>query len=134
MPMYEYKCGKCGLETERLFKHQDRPATIECPCGYEANLLVSAPARTAWSWGDTKWDGFHDRGLNVTLRDANHRKAIMQKRGLRELQDGEVEREVSRAVTAKETHDRQMSTFMKVQSETGSSAVACEQAFGPVPL
>jgi putative FmdB family regulatory protein len=134
MPIYEYKCGKCGLETEQLFKHRDRPATIECPCGYDSDLLFSAPARTAWSWGDTKWDGYHDRGLNLKLRDEAHRKAVMAKRGLREVQDGEVEREIARVTREKEEHDRQVSTFTKVMAETNNVGLAAERAFPPVEV
>lgn len=134
MPVYEYGCTKCNLVTEQLHKHAERPAEIECPCGYEAKLLVSAPARTAWAWGDTKWDGYHDRGLNITLRDQKHRERVMKQRGLREVQEGEVEREIARVTREKEEHDRQVSTFTKVHSETGSTALACEKAFGPVEV
>ena len=91
--------------------------------------LVSAPAKTPWSWGDTVWDGYHDRGLNVTLRDKAHREAVMASRGLREVEDGEVENEIRRATSEKDRHDREMKTFDTVLKDTGSSAIAMEQTF-----
>jgi len=31
MPMYEYKCPKCGHEFDRIVRHADREAPQKCP-------------------------------------------------------------------------------------------------------
>jgi hypothetical protein len=90
------------------------------------------PSKTAWAWGDTQWDGFHDRGLNVTLRDKAHRESIMKQRGLRQVEDGEVEREISRATAEKDNHEAQVAKFQRVLADTGSTAKAMIETF-PTP-
>jgi len=45
MPLYEYRCGKCGKETEVIQSFSEKPLRI-CPhCGARAlKKLMSAPA------------------------------------------------------------------------------------------
>jgi len=44
MPLYEYKCTKCGHEFEALQKAKDKPLEI-CPkCGGPLRKLISSPA------------------------------------------------------------------------------------------
>lgn len=44
MPLYEYKCQKCGKTLEAIRKFADAPLTI-CPhCGGELKKLFSSPA------------------------------------------------------------------------------------------
>lgn len=44
MPLYEYKCQKCGERVEVIQRVSDPPYT-HCPkCGGEMRKLVSAPA------------------------------------------------------------------------------------------
>lgn len=129
MPLYEYRCRSGHLIT-MLRNYQSRLDEVICAtCSQPAGIVVSMPARTSWSWGDTKWDGYHDRGLNVTLRDQKHRERVMKQRGLRELQDGEVEREISRATREQEQHDKNMKTYQTVLQDTGSTAMAMAQTF-----
>lgn len=36
MPMYDYKCPKCGIEFERVVRHDERDTPQTCPdCGHE---------------------------------------------------------------------------------------------------
>jgi hypothetical protein len=128
MPLYEYRC-RSGHEITKLRKYEARLETVVCQCGQQAGIIVSMPAKTAWSWGDTNWDGYHDRGLNMTLRDKTHRDQVMKSRGLREVNDGEVEAEITRATREKEKHDRNMATFQRVLSDTGSHNMAMAQTF-----
>ena len=44
MPLYEYKCHKCGKTFEMLQKFSDEPVTIHADCGGDVEKLVSAPA------------------------------------------------------------------------------------------
>jgi putative FmdB family regulatory protein len=128
MPLYEYACKDGHLSTD-LRKYEDRDAVSNCRCGHPLSRLVSAPAKTAWSWGDSKWDGYHDRGLNMTLRDQKHREQVMRQRGLREVNDGEVENEIRRATSEHEKHERDMNKFQTVLRDTGSTATAMAQTF-----
>ena len=133
MPLYEYKCPVCSTRTEAIRPYTRRDASPLCPgcrsCDQRMTRLVSTPAFTPCSWGDTRWDGLHDRGLNVKLRDRNHRDAIMKKRGLREVQDGEVEAEISRVTSEQAEHDRNIQTYQRVLKDTGSSSIAMAQTF-----
>ena len=44
MPLYEYKCLKCGRHTEKI-ENVDGPHLRKCPhCGGKVEQLVSAPA------------------------------------------------------------------------------------------
>lgn len=44
MPLYEYKCLKCGRKTEKI-ENVDGPHLKKCPhCGGKVESLVSAPA------------------------------------------------------------------------------------------
>jgi putative FmdB family regulatory protein len=44
MPMYEYKCHKCGKVFERIQRFSDPELTVHDDCGGELEKLVSAPA------------------------------------------------------------------------------------------
>lgn len=44
MPLYEYRCTKCGHVFEKIQKFSD-PHVSECPkCGAEIQQVISAPA------------------------------------------------------------------------------------------
>ncbi len=131
MPLYEYRC-RSGHVIMHLRSYKNRQAATKCDCGQAASIIVSAPARTSYKWGDTKWDGFHDRATGVTYRDENHRKRVMAAKGLRELQDGEVEAEQRRVQREHDQHNENVSTYQKVLEDTGSPVKAMEQTF-PTP-
>ena len=44
MPLYEYKCHKCGKKFDALQKFSDSPLTVHEECGGPLERLVSAPA------------------------------------------------------------------------------------------
>jgi putative FmdB family regulatory protein len=44
MPLYEYKCHKCGKKFDVLQKFSDARLTVHEECGGELERLVSAPA------------------------------------------------------------------------------------------
>ena len=44
MPMYEYKCQKCGHVFELIQRFSDAPLTIHEGCGGDLEKVVSAPA------------------------------------------------------------------------------------------
>ena len=44
MPLYEYKCGRCGKTFEVRQKFSDEPLKVHEACGGEVERLLSAPA------------------------------------------------------------------------------------------
>ncbi len=44
MPMYEYKCHKCGQVFELIQRFSDAPLTVHDACGGELEKVISAPA------------------------------------------------------------------------------------------
>ena len=129
MPIYEYRC-RAGHTTERFRKYEASRRPVQCKtCGAGAQLVPSLIAKTASSWGDTEWDGRHDRGLGVTLRDRRHREQLMAARGLREVEEGEVEAEQSRVTAQHERDEQNMKTYQRVLKDTGSTSMAMAQTF-----
>lgn len=43
MPLYEYRCRKCGCQFERIRKFSDPPLTLCEECGGELEMLLSPP-------------------------------------------------------------------------------------------
>jgi putative FmdB family regulatory protein len=44
MPLYEYRCGKCGRQVEELVAASDAEKPVKCPdCGRRMERLLSAP-------------------------------------------------------------------------------------------
>ena len=126
MPLYEYNCRRSGRRVEALRTFEDRK---ECPCGCGASRLISAPAKTALKWGDTAWEGRYDRGLGTTYRSRAHRDQLMDERGLRECEPGEVEAEQRRVSREHAEHERNIATYQRVLEDTGSTAMAMAQTF-----
>lgn len=44
MPLYEYKCHKCGKQFEVMQKFSDDPLKVHEDCGGDVERLLSAPA------------------------------------------------------------------------------------------
>lgn len=44
MPLYEYKCHRCGKNFEVIQKFADAPLTVHEECGGEVERLLSTPA------------------------------------------------------------------------------------------
>lgn len=129
MPLYEYKCSTCGSRTETIRSFTRRDELPSCACRGAMLRCVSAPSKTPWSWGDTSFDGFRDRGLGTTIVSKKHRELLMKQKGLREVEDGEVEAEIRTVTAAAEKHDREMETYKKVFKATGSHTAAIDQTF-----
>jgi len=131
MPLYEYRCTSeaCGATQERLRPFAERDAVPLCLCGQTTKRTVTAAARTASQWGDSFWDGRRDRGLRTTLVSKKHRDAVMKQRGLRQLEDGEVERHVKEVQADHDKHERTVATFNKHKAETGDTGLALARTF-----
>jgi putative FmdB family regulatory protein len=44
LPLYEYRCLKCGEQVEKIRKFSDPPLTTCAKCGGELERLLSSPA------------------------------------------------------------------------------------------
>ncbi|MCA1799701.1 MAG: zinc ribbon domain-containing protein [Actinobacteria bacterium] len=51
MPIYEYRCGSCGHEEERIVGFSSAVEAVTCKCGAEARRLISVPGRV---WAPTR--------------------------------------------------------------------------------
>lgn len=82
MPLRDLDCRNCGVH-EVLVKYEDPDV---CPeCGLPAQRLVSMPARTSNSWGES--NARFDKGLGMTIRSAQHRDQVLKAKGLVPLSD-----------------------------------------------
>ena len=72
MPLYEYRCGKCGLVTSQLAPMHDIAPNAECDhCGALAPRIVSMPSvhlskRSKVGRLDPKYDRMVDRAMRNT--------------------------------------------------------------------
>ena len=61
MPIYEYRCGKCGHTLEKIQKFAD-PPLVECPsCGGGLEKLIS-PVAVQFKGGGWYADGYSGKG------------------------------------------------------------------------
>ena len=44
MPLYEYRCRKCGIQVEKIQKFSDSPLETCAACGGQLERLLSTPA------------------------------------------------------------------------------------------
>jgi len=126
MPLYEYHCDVKGHRIEVIRRYEERGL---CPCGCGARRIISAPAKTALRWGDTEWSGRYDRGLGTTIRDRRHREALMRQRGLRQLEDGEIDAQISSRQKEVDDHEDTMKSYNKHLGETGDAGLALARTF-----
>jgi putative FmdB family regulatory protein len=53
MPIYEYRCAKCGADFEEIVgMNAPAPACPECHSGKTEKLLSKACFRSSWAGGD----------------------------------------------------------------------------------
>ncbi|MGA7223436.1 MAG: zinc ribbon domain-containing protein [Candidatus Acidiferrales bacterium] len=93
MPLYEYKCEKCGNQFEKIEKHS-APTTQKCPkCGAKAQRMISAAGiqfkGSGWyvtdykgkSAGATSVEGSNDGGSSKPGDKPSDSKAADAKTG-----------------------------------------------------
>lgn len=123
MPLYEYECPICATRTEAVRPYTRRDASPICPgCrSYDLAMdrLVSAPAFTPSSWGDSKWAGKYDKGLGVTLQSKAHREQVMKSRGLVEDTAYDQQNRLDKSVSAHGDHERTVKRYEHNLREAG---------------
>lgn len=98
MPMYPFKCKKCGHYEEQIFTIEQRPDSIPCPCGGKATRRIGVSSadcfaeRPSWiaSVAETvdpsKSHVEKEFKRNPTRENYNR---FMSEKGLRHVEDGE---------------------------------------------
>jgi len=75
MPLYEYKCSRCGKTFEILQKFSDDPLTHHDQCGGEVERLLSPPALqfkgTGWYVTDYARGGSNGSGKKSESKPAS---------------------------------------------------------------
>lgn len=73
MPLYEYRCQKCGESFEVMQKFADEPLTVHEECGGKVERLLSAPALQFKGSGWYITD--YARGSNTSSKNGESKKA-----------------------------------------------------------
>ena len=75
MPLYEYKCHRCGKNFEKIQKFADEPLTVHEECGGEVERLISTPSfnfkGSGWYVTDYGKGGNAPAGSNGSSGDSN---------------------------------------------------------------
>ena len=81
MPIYSYKCPKCGRVVDLLRPLRERAAAVLCTqCNYLCERQVeSFQART--------FEPYYDEGLGCDVHSAEERRVLLRERGLVEAGD-----------------------------------------------
>ena len=91
MPNYSYICYTCKVQSDRLYKWDNKHEQICEMCDSTLVALVTAPAKTSGRWGDNTGkhgvNGKYDRGLGATYYNSMDREALCKSKGLIPLED-----------------------------------------------
>ena len=52
----KYRCGGCGCDLYKLYKHEEKIVTVCQDCGAESKIVVT-PAKLRVDWGDRDSNG-----------------------------------------------------------------------------
>lgn len=78
MPLYDYKCKKCGLEFENFACINDRNR-VQCKCGGKAELLITAKKTKDWFY--PHWNE-HFGNTPIYVRSRNHLRQLCKEHGV----------------------------------------------------
>jgi hypothetical protein len=74
--MFDFECG-CGYKAERIVAGDEK---LSCPdCGEELRRL---PPRVNVNMGPVPITGYYDDQLETFIRTKNHRKEVMEQKGV----------------------------------------------------
>lgn len=80
MPIYTYKCRRCGNREEEFRKVDERNEPEQCNCcGAPMDLVPSVPAD-----GYTSGYPYFDKILDQEIMDPGHRRKVLKQQGLEE--------------------------------------------------
>lgn len=74
MPLYEYKCDKCGKVFEKIQKFSDEPLSVHDTCGGQVHRLISASSFQLKGSGWYATD-YAKGGNGSTKKDSETKKA-----------------------------------------------------------
>jgi len=119
-----YLCTDCKLMTYVRWRDlNEMKWQIECthcqsPSKHTAMKLRPIPLN------GVKDSGYFDKALGCYIESASHKDRILKERNLRPVSDGELEKSMSDQVSDALEHEKTLTTFQKVMSETQSFAAA----------
>jgi len=130
MPMFDYKCPKCGWQDEEFFHQRETPfESVVCAhCGSEAERQLPMMADTKTLWGDSH--ARFDRGLGCVVKNTHHREQLCKDRGLVPLDampnhyvEDRNERERSKSSAQQAVGDTYSSALVKFDGDSHRAAV-----------
>jgi len=77
MPLYDYRCLKCGKEFEQFSKIDNR-LEVKCSCGGKTEILMSTVHKDWFRPG--YWEDFDDKPIYVSSK--NHLKRLCREYGV----------------------------------------------------
>ncbi len=116
MPLYEYKCLKCGRHTEKI-ERVAGPHLKKCPhCGGKVESVITAPAIKfkGSGWYVTDYAGKSaDGGSKENKPAADGKDAGSKEAAAKESKDGESKEAGGKDSSAKETSSKESSSKEK---------------------
>lgn len=86
MPLYEYKCNKCGKKQEfvqSLYEPIEAYTCVAYKCvGGEMQLQISTPGKPNFGFKSFETDNI--TGKNIKIESRQHKKKLLKKYGLSE--------------------------------------------------
>ena len=112
-----YLCTVCDLMTYVRWRDLNE-MQWQIECTHTAIKLRPIPLN------GVKDSGYFDKALGSYIESATHKDRILKERNLRPVSDNELEASMSDQVSDALEHEKTLTTFQKVMSETQSFAAA----------
>lgn len=131
MPIYEYMCYTCRVQSDRLVKFENKDIQYCSVCDDRLKSLVTAPARTAGRWGDT--GGGYDKSLGKHFNNSMEKEKWIKDNGLVSSSDiggkGAVDDLVHKQIVDTDNHIKDVATYEYIKKETGSVERALAETY-----
>lgn len=114
MPLFDLDCGTCGRVDDVRARNTDRDdeGRVRCPgCGEWAPRYFDRPVALLGLGGEagySKGYPYFDRSLRMRISDRAHHDRVLEQRGLRRVEPGEIEKIGARMRAQDEEIDREI--------------------------
>ena len=138
MPLYNYKCDKCGFLDELLMSWQKMESSeVVCEkCSLEMRRLPSIPARTSMGWHGGWTDGmshtYFSKALGRQVANVREESKILESRGFvneRDMGKHWFEDQQSKIVDKRKAQDELSNTYQSKLAEGKDAATAITETF-----
>ena len=112
MPLYEYKCLKCGRHTDKI-EPVAGPHLKKCPhCGGKLESVITAPAIKfkGSGWYVTDYAGKSPDGGSKEMTASDSKDSVGKEGGAKDSKDGGSKEAPSKDSAAKETSSKESSS------------------------